>query len=164
MGYGQTFNDNFEICWLKKPTCIQEIPLAPGGCMAIRKDVFTTIGGFDSGFQSWGYEDVELSLKLWLFGYKIFIHPGVRIGHKFRKVQPYDVNITEFHYNKLRMAYSHFNDVRINKLIRSIQEYPTFQDVMEKISTSNTLEQREDYLKRRLHNDDWFFNKFNIPF
>jgi GT2 family glycosyltransferase len=164
VGYGQTWNEKFEVCWLKKPTEIEEIPLVPGGCMAIRKSVFDAVDGFDNGFYSWGYEDVELSLKLWLMGYKCFVHPGVRIGHKFRKVQPYYVDLAEFHYNKLRMAISHFNTIRINKLIQSMHEYLDYNKIIHKIDESDSYVQRANYFKIRLYDDDWFFNKFNIPF
>lgn len=164
LGYGQSWNKYLEIYWLKKPNNIEEIPLAPGACMAIRKEVFRSVGGFDSYFTSWGYEDVELSLKLWIFGYRIFVHPQVNIGHKFRKVQPYDVDIVDFHYNKLRMGFLHFNKSRLNKLIKLMREYPDFEKVLEKIKVSNIYEQRKDYFKRRKRDDDWFFSKFNIPF
>lgn len=163
-GYGQTWNERLEVYWLKKPADVSEIPLAPGGCMAVKKTAFYAAEGFDKGFISWGYEDVELSLKLWLFGYKIFVHPAVRIGHKFRKVQPYDVDISEFYYNKLRMACSHFNENRKDKLVRSMYSYPDIEKVLYKISQSDTFDQRADYFKRRIHDDDWFFNKFNILF
>lgn len=164
VGYGQTWNEKFETYWLKKPMNIKEVPLAPGGCMAIKKEVFDAVGGFDHGFHSWGFEDVELSIKLWLFGYKIFVHPDVKIGHKFRKMQPYNVDLTEFHYNKLRMAFSHFNENRIYKLMKPLQDYSNFKTILNKITASDTYDQRIDYFKRRLHDDDWFFNRFNIPF
>lgn len=164
VGFGQSWNEKFEVFWLKKPADIQEIPLAPGGCMAVRKSVFDAVGGFDHGFRSWGYEDVELSLKLWLFGYKIFVHPGIRVGHKFRKIQPYNVDLTEFNYNKLRMALSHFSPDRCRKAVGFIKQYPDFQQVIELVKESNTIKQRADYSERRLHDDNWFFNKFHIPF
>lgn len=164
IGYGQTWNEHLEVYWLKKPTDVTEIPLAPGGCIAIQKAVFDAVGGFDKGFSSWGYEDTELSLKLWLFGYKIFVHPAIRIGHKFRKVQPYHVDISEFYYNKLRMAYSHFNENRKDKVISSMHNCPNIDKALYKLSQSDTFDQRADYFKRRVHDDDWFFNKFNIKF
>lgn len=164
IGYGQTFDDKFQVCWMKKPKDTVEIPLAPGGCMAIKRDVFDSVGGFDNGFRSWGYEDVELSIKLWLFGHKIYVNPSARVGHKFRKVQPYVVDSTEYHYNRLRMAYSHFNQNRVDKLINMMKDYPNHNEIMNKIINSDTLKQREDYFKNRLYDDCWFFNKFNIHF
>lgn len=163
-GYGQSWNNELEVIWLKKPAGLEEVPLAPGACFAIRKEVFDSVGGFDRDFKSWGFEDVELSLKLWLLGYKIYVHPGVRVGHKFRKVQPYEVNLTEFHYNKLRMSISHFNIERLNKVIRTMEGYPNFKQIKERLAQGDAFTQRADYFKSRLHGDDWFFKKFNIDF
>jgi GT2 family glycosyltransferase len=163
-GYGQSWNENFETYWLKKPRDISEIPLAPGGCMAVRKNVFDAVEGFDRGFNSWGFEDVELSLKLWLFDYKVFVHPGVKISHKFRKKQPYDVDLTQFLYNKLRMAYSHFNENRVCRVIKLLQECSHYNKALSLLASSDTYVQRNAYFNRRIHDDDWFFNKFKIPF
>lgn len=164
IGYGQTFNEKFQVIWMKKPEALTEIPLAPGGCMAIRKTVFDAVGGFDAGFHSWGYEDVELSIKLWLFGYKIFVNPSIRIGHKFRKVQPYEVDEIEYHYNRLRMAISHFNQNRVDKVMSMMKAYPNYNKIIKRVESSDTYVQREDYFKRRIHDDSWFFDKFNICF
>lgn len=50
-----------------------------GGTIAVRKDAFFSIGGFDEGFVNWGGEDCEffdrcLSLKHYSYGYIPFIH------------------------------------------------------------------------------------------
>lgn len=163
-GYGQSWGKNLDVIWLKKPSDIEEIPLAPGGCMIVRKSAFDAVGGFDRDFRSWGYEDVELSLKLWLFGYKLYVHPGVRIGHKFRKFQPYDVDMTEFSYNKLRMALSHFNMDRYQKVLALMDHIPDFEKVIRRLDESDAMKQRTDYFGRRTYDDSWFFNKFHISF
>lgn len=163
-GYGQTWDEKLEIRWLKRPSDIEPVPLAPGACLAIKKDVFQHVGGFDRGFNSWGYEDVELSLKLWLFGYKVFVNPYVRIGHYFRKTPPYSVDGVEFVYNRLRMAVSHFKEARIAKLINFNKDKVDISVLFTKLLFSDTIGQRKDYLVRRKHDDDWFFSTFNIPF
>jgi GT2 family glycosyltransferase len=163
-GYGQTWNEMLEVYWLKKPRELQEIPLGPGGCIAIRKAVFDSVGGFNKDFVSWGFEDVELSLRLWLMGYKIFVHPGTRVGHKFRKVQPYEVDLTEFYYNKLLMGVSYFNSNRLDKLLGIMREHSYYNKIYERILKSDALMLRKNYLECQVYEDDWFFNKFNIPF
>lgn len=164
VGYGQSFNKDFQTYWLKKPKNIEEIPLAPGGCIAIKKAVFDSLGGFDNGFSSWGYEDVELSLRLWLLGYKIYVDPNVIIGHKFRKTQPYNVDLIEFNYNKLRLAFLHLNNKRIHKILDSMYNNPNLEKIIYRLITSDTFIKRQYYFNKRIHNDDWFFTKFNIQF
>ena len=163
-GYGQTWNDKLEIKWLPQPPDITEIPLAPGACLAIKKEAFDAVGGFDRGFESWGYEDVELSLKLWLFGFRIFVNPQVKIGHRFRKTPPYRVDIVQIYYNRLRMAVSHFSEKRICKTISLLPDSQEKNCALAKILLSDSLEQRKTYFKKRVYDDEWFFDKFRIPF
>ncbi|EST55343.1 glycosyl transferase family 2 [Brevibacillus panacihumi W25] len=78
VGYGYTINLNkFKADFngrsiLKDDMEPTETPCLPGGCLAISKEVFEDIGGFDRGFIVWGHEDIEISIKLWLFGYRLY--------------------------------------------------------------------------------------------
>jgi glycosyltransferase involved in cell wall biosynthesis len=121
-GYGQTWNERLETVWLPPPRNmgITPVPLLPGGCLAVRAGAFRRVEGFDRGFIVWGYEDVELSLKLWLFGFNLYLNPSVKILHLFRKKHPYPVSMNHVHYNLLRMAYSHFKEERIAKIQRQV--------------------------------------------
>ena len=51
-----------------------------GACMAIRKDIFEKIGGFDEGFRV-TYNDVDLCLRLIVAGYKNIYIPDVQLIH-----------------------------------------------------------------------------------
>lgn len=74
------------------------------------------IGGFERGFRVWGREDEEISLKLWLFGYQCCVLPDIKVYHVFRsETQPFPLTWDDINYNLLRMAYSHFNEERIEK-------------------------------------------------
>ncbi|MGI6492503.1 MAG: glycosyltransferase family 2 protein [Pelotomaculum sp.] len=166
VGYGQTWNDRLETIWLPAPPLQQSTraPLLPGGCLAVRRQLFHKAGGFDRGFIIWGYEDVELSLKLWLFGYELYVNPGVKILHLFRKKHPYRVTFDHVNYNLLRMAYSHFNDERINKVITLIKEHTGAEKILRRVLKSGVLKQRQAYLSKRQRDDDWFMAEFKIPF
>lgn len=165
IGYGQTWNQELKITWyLNKPKEIKAIPLAPGGFLAVRKEVFNAVGGFDRGFRIWGKEDEEFSLKLWLFGYQIFVEPSVIVSHVFRKKHPYRVMLEHVNYNYLRMALSHFNQRRIAKVLGGIKEYQHSEEVITEVILSNVWSQRQEYLVRRKFDDDWFMEKFKILF
>lgn len=171
-GYGATLNINeiknhFHPLWLPKPNIITEVPLSLGGCMAMSKTLFNNIGGFDEGFQIFGNEDVELSIRTWLFGYRILATPLTKINHVFRKKNPYPISQNNIDYNNLRMALSHFNKQRIEKILKQIKlrnniEY--VEQLMSNISKSDVFEQRLKYLQIRKYDDNFFFNKFNINF
>mgnify|MGYP001307964960 CR=1 FL=1 len=136
----------------------------PGGCLAITKRVFDDIGGFDKGFLSWGHEDFEISLKLWLFGYKCYIQPKVKILHVFRKAFPYQVSVVKTDYNMMRMAYSHFSEERIEKCKKYIRVPEKTEGIIERVIKYGGLEQREQYFSRRKYDDDWYFKRFHIDF
>ncbi|HEY3313777.1 MAG TPA: glycosyltransferase [Bacillota bacterium] len=162
-GFGQTWNDRLEVTWLKPPKGITEVPLLPGGCMAFRAEVFRDIGGFDHAFQTWGHEDEEISIKLWLFGHNAAVVPETVVGHLFRQRHPYRVTLWDAQYNQVRMAVSHFNEVRVGKVIALLQKYSYWQQLVE-ISRRAAQGQREDFFARRRRSDDWFMERFGIPF
>lgn len=163
IGYGQTLKSNLRIKWNEKAVGLSETAVLPGACLAIKKDVFEEVGGFEKGFQTWGHEDVELSIKLWLFGYRCHVLPSVKINHLFRRELPYKVNYEDVYYNLLRMAYSHFNAARIQKCMKFIIS-PKVREIQVKVLQDGAIEQREEYTKRRKRSDEWYFQKFNIDF
>lgn len=164
VGFGQTWNKKLEIRWLKKPSHICPVPLSPGGLVAFKKEVFRSVGGFETGFKIWGYEDVELSFKCWLFGFGVYVTPYVTVRHIFRNTHTYYVSFDEVNYNLMRMAISHFNPQRLAKTIDMIKIMPNIEKALAEITLSDVWEQRRDYFARRKHDNDWFMNKFKIPY
>ncbi len=163
VGYGQALNEHLEVVWNAERLTLFPTAVLPGGCCAFSRTVFFDIGGFDSGFQVWGYEDIEISIKIWLFGYRCYVQPAVKILHVFRKSHPYQVNWEYVYFNMLRMAYSHFNEERIAKC-RKLIKYCDPDQIESSVLASGVIEQRKQYFDRRKYDDDWFMNKFNIPF
>jgi len=164
MGFGYTWGENLTIKWNPGVPFPFPSPFLAGGCLAIMKDVFYQIEGFDQAFRGWGYDDQEISLKLWLFGYRCLVQPKVKILHYFRKTSPPYPQLNEdLYFNLLRMAYLHFTQERINKCKRLIQ-HADICKIEQWILSSNVLETRVKYLRLRKHDDDWFMQKFNIPF
>ncbi|CAM3878079.1 glycosyltransferase family 2 protein [Alicyclobacillus pomorum] len=163
VGYGQTLNYTLSVQWngLQQQTPFPTAVL-PGGCFAVSRTVFFDIGGFDKGFKVWGYEDVEISLKMWLFGYRCYAQPAVKILHLFRTSFPYTVSYDDVYYNMLRMAYSHFNETRIHKCRQIIRQLNSNLDHL--VRSNGVLEQRHHYFNRRKHDDNWYMSTFRVPF
>lgn len=53
---------------------------ASGVPMAVRKDIFTELGGFDEDFFMY-FEDIDLSWRMWLYGYKVVLSPKSVVYH-----------------------------------------------------------------------------------
>jgi len=163
IGYGQTLKPNMTIKWNKNLGNFFETAILPGGCFMIPKNIFDEVGGFETGFLIWGYEDIEISIKLWLFGYTCHVLPSVTVNHVFRKKQPYTVESYHLSYNLLRMAYLHFNTERIQKSSQLIK-FKNKQRIKQDVIRNGVKEKRKLYFQKRKYLDDWFFRRFHIPF
>lgn len=163
VGFGQTLNRTLGVQWNRDVKAPAPAAILPGGCLAIGRETFFDVGGFDRGFHVWGFEDVELSIKLWLFGYTCYVHPVVKVLHLFRQSHPYTVTFDHVYYNMLRMAYSHFNENRIAACKQLIQHADAAR-IEAAVLADGVLEQRQHYFARRKHDDDWFMRCFGIPF
>lgn len=166
-GYGQTWDKLLNITWLlEEPSGISDIPIACGCAFGITREAFAAVGGFHPLFQVWGKEDEELCLKAWLYGLRIAMNSAVKVKHLFRKTHPYEISYNNVTYNFLCMSYSHFNIKRIEKSIEISKHIPGFSYAASQIKQNFNLilQYRNKCLRERKHDDNFFFEKFNIPY
>jgi GT2 family glycosyltransferase len=62
-----------------------EVPAVTAACVAVRRDAFDAVGGFDGGFLFGDFEDSDLCLKLKERGYRIGYLPDVELVHLERQ-------------------------------------------------------------------------------
>ncbi|MFD2369947.1 glycosyltransferase family 2 protein [Brevibacillus sp. GCM10020057] len=163
IGYGQSLDQKLGVIWNPRPPKLAPVAILPGGCFLVSREVFQKVGGFDRGFRVWGYEDIEFSIKMWLFGYTCMVHPSVKILHLFRKAHPYTVVHEHVYYNMLRMAYSHFSEPRI-EACKKLIVYAKASEIEDDVLTHGAAAQRMRYFAHRKYDDNWFFQRFRIPF
>lgn len=160
---GLALEQNLGVKWLPRPEDISPAPVLPRACLAITKEVFAAIQGFDSGFRLYGYDDVEFSLKLWLLGFGAYVNPKVTVSHIYNGFRPYALNIADIHFNLLRMAVLHFNQNRLSRITAQIKNAPYFTEIYTDVIISGAPEKRQTYFKQRVNDDNWFMQGFNIP-
>ncbi|XP_041354301.1 polypeptide N-acetylgalactosaminyltransferase 3-like [Gigantopelta aegis] len=79
-------------------------PAIIGCCFAVDKTYFLDIGGLDVDMKTWGAEDVELSLRVWMCGGKMKILECSRVGHIFKTGHPFKMTYDDLLYNEKRIA------------------------------------------------------------
>ena len=147
--------------WLVEPVAEpRPVPLLGGCFLAMRRDTFEATGGFDPGMTSWGMNDNEISLRLWLLGYELWLAPQVDVRHLFRERHPYRVKWSGLLHNKLRMAHVHFGPqrrARVEEALRRHEDFPAARDMLRQ---SDVARRRRQVHSQRSRDDDWYFGRF----
>jgi len=164
-GCGMRWPDyRLDPCWFEplNGVDVYSVPLTTGACQAFHRDTFEALGRYDAGFTRWGFEDVEMCLRAWLFGYQVAVHPGITIAHYFREARDnYEVDDTEITCNFLRMVYLHFRPTRIQQVLQAAKGNPFLATAQERLAESDVFERRAELFARRVRDDEWFFQEVN---
>lgn len=162
VGYGLVWRDDaLNVEWLprrsKEP---YPVPILGGCFLGIRREAFERAGGFDGGLEGCGGEDAELSLRLWLLGYRQLLIPDLVVGHRFRRTRPYDMQATAITHNFLRIGTVHFGTARLGRLVRCLSGSPAFPAAYASLVLGDTAARRVRLRAMRVHDDDWYFERF----
>jgi N-acetylglucosaminyl-diphospho-decaprenol L-rhamnosyltransferase len=66
----------------RAPQDTREVAFASGACLAVTRAAWERLGGFAEDYFMY-CEDVELSLRLWLWGGRVGIEPSARVDHDY---------------------------------------------------------------------------------
>ncbi len=161
-GYGQKWSDaSLAVGWLGQQDSVPyPAPLLCGCFLALRREVFTEIGGFDPGMVLWGAEDSELSIRLWTCGYECWIAPQVEIQHAFRARFPYEVKWEPVLHNRFRLATLHFGARRLLRVVERLKPYDEFAAASVRLLVGDLAARTMQLRALRRRDDDWFFDRF----
>jgi glycosyltransferase involved in cell wall biosynthesis len=163
-GYGLRFTGpDLDARWIQEPPGgPAAAPILPGCCLAIRRNAFDAVQGWDSGLRHRGGTDNEMSMRLWLLGYDGLIAPDVSVKHLFREVSPYPVGWPQYLQNRLRLAFSHLSPARMAKVVRALHRHEAFGEAMALVLESDITARRRQLLARRARTDDEYFQRFGM--
>jgi hypothetical protein len=80
----------------------------------------------------------------------------------FRKKSPYPVGWPQYLHNHLRLAFAHLNPRRLGKVVGALREQEEFGEAQALLAESDIGARRREMLARRVHSDDWYFEKFGM--
>lgn len=162
-GFGVRITDrSFRYRWLPR---LQEgsyaIPIAAGGCLAIRQEFFCGLGGFEY-MRTYGHEDVELSIRCWTFGHSVVVVPDVEVAHVFRPRTNFAVPLVDYVHNALRLAVLHFDGSRLERILAELKTSPAFAEAAALLLAHDIWDRRHFIRSRRTHNGDWYCERFEV--
>ena len=137
-----------------------QAPLLPWCSTAMRRDVFQATGGFDEGMIRWGQIDNEMSVRLWLLGYQLWVVPNVEARHLFRERRPYRCEWSWPIHNKLRLSFVHFNADRVARVVKALRGHDSFPEAIGLLAEGDVSARRAAVHARRVHDAEWFFERF----
>ena len=146
------------------------------GCaIAVSRELYEKLWGFDSHMRSWGVEDLDFGLKCWLMGNRILHDPKATIGHRFReRFDTYSVPVEHVVANQLRMARKNFTHGVWSEwleLCRQRNEGPLAEHPEGLFACAwqlfnqdrDSAEQERSYLQFRRPSDEiWYAQRFGL--
>jgi glycosyltransferase involved in cell wall biosynthesis len=164
---GKTMLSLFQPRWLAPQQTAVEVPVLCGGCFALTRAAFEATGGYEPAFRSYGWDEEEISIKLWTFGFTLKATPHTCVKHFFRPAAPYPIHNEDVMHNFLYLAMCHYSDKRVEQIKTMLQASGATKAMARQLfpqvfSAENIKSKRELYREKRMHSDDWFFEQFKL--
>jgi glycosyltransferase involved in cell wall biosynthesis len=151
-----------ENVWLPCGEGVTPVPFHIGACQAVRAEIFRAVGGYDRGMTRWGSEDIELCLRLWLLGHRVYAQPATLVYHLFRTSRPYAVDMSQILYNRLRLALLHFEGDQLARVIQPVLGSYEAARALVQSYDSDLIDTRRKLFQARKHDMRWFCQVFGI--
>ena len=163
VGYGLTLTAaDLSVGWLPREAGdVYEVPAAGAGCMMLRAETFEAVGAFDE-MRWFGLEDVELSIRCWLFGHRVVINPNVAVAHVFKSKIAFKLPWADYLHNVVRTAVLHFRGPRLRSLLERLSAQPGFAAATATLLQGDIWARRAFVEEKRVRSDAWYCERFDI--
>lgn len=124
----------------RNPTSPIQTPTIAGGLFTIDRLFFTKLGMYDTNYQIWGSENLELSFKTWMCGGRLEIIPCSRVGHVYRYTSPFNIHPSIIANNKRRLAAAWLDEYAEHFQLASGYKIDESIDVSEQLELRKNLQ------------------------
>lgn len=155
----------------KRSSAAFDIPYVGACALALHKQLFEKLGGFDNGLTGFGcLEDAELCTRCWSFGHDVKVIPSAVCFHYSRPTtdpvtqsSPMLDGVDHPRYpgsvtNALRLLYLHFPERILRETINQINQRRAQRGAapMEFAAPTEEMQRRKLWLEsRRVHDEEW---------
>ena len=185
VGHGYGFDlDTLGCRWLSlKDLAVRQVgrhkyhesPALIGCALAVSRDLYWELNGFDPDMRFWGVEDIDFGLKAVLMGHPILHDVQAVVGHRFRpEFANYTVPPDQLIANQIRFARKHFTSAVWNQWVNALRQrsdgalpdhpeglWARAWQLFEECRSS--VEHERLYLQsRRIHDEFWFAEKYKL--
>ena len=84
---------------------LEETHRLAGACLAVRTELFRSVGGFDEGYATTAYEDDDLCMKLRTKGYRLFVTHGCYVHRSRAGVRADPARAASHDQHRFRVAW-----------------------------------------------------------
>jgi GT2 family glycosyltransferase/ribosomal protein L40E len=170
VGYSCVFVDErLQEGWAPRPAPDDpfEVACIIGCCCGIRRELFESLGLFDTGHVRWGVEDLELGLRCWFTGRRNLVDPSVQVAHFFKHNKPrnFSVSWQQYDHNLLRCVLTYLTGRRAAMILTAAGSRPSFAAaVASGLGDAAYWERRRNLRARFTRDEEAFFAHFATQF
>lgn len=139
------------------PSEVEDVPAAIGACYVMSRRSLEKLGGISPLLSTWGYDDIDLSIRSWITGLGVKCVRGARVGHLYRTAFPYPVHFDDLEFNQNTMLRSIFEEPTIHAMMKHLDPIPaTVRDRID-LYADEIRHWREEVQSKRMISDKQFF-------
>ena len=137
-----------------------------GNVVITRAEVFHDLGKFDSEVNGPFQETMDYCIRAWLLDHPTIVDSGIRVYHREdpETGRPPKFMLSLIH-GRLRTAYKYLSPRRRDMAEILFRQHGFDDEVdqaLDLVCDGQWLSERVEHLRKRGHDDDWLFDKFDV--